>query len=145
MNDEIAVIVKNGKLVPFNFVFDDIIKGYEGEHLVLKVVDVSAEKARTSAQNAALHVYCRELAKALADGGYDLVGILKEFKAIEITPTMENIKDTVWKPIQTALLGKDSTTKLDTSEVNDVYRQVDRFTSSKFKVSIPFPDGRAGR
>ena len=141
---QFAVIVEDGQLIPFNFVTEDFIRDNykDGTHLILESVDVSSEKARTAAQNNAIHLYCSMLAKALSDSGFDLVGIISQFKHIEITPTKENIKLTVWKTIQNALIGKESTTSLTTKEVSDIYKQVDRFTSSRFNVSIPFPERR---
>ena len=93
---------------------------------------------RTVKQQAAIEVYCRELAEALNDAGYEMKAVLA-VKHVDIPWTQERVKDVLWKPIQEAATDKKSTTQLDTMEVDRVYSILDRHISSNFGVHIEFP------
>jgi len=94
---------------------------------------------RTDQQRKSIEVYCREVAEALNDAGYDLKTVLDK-KAIETPCTQENIKENVFKKIETALFSeKTSTTQLDSREVNDVYEVFNRWLGQEFEVHVPFP------
>ena len=77
---------------------------------------------RTNKQNNSLHMFCSKLATELNSKGYYVQVVLK--------PTYEHrwdtktVKEHLWRPIQKALLKKDSTTELDTSEVSKVHEQL---------------------
>lgn len=94
---------------------------------------------RSTAQNSAIHVYCREVASVMEASGMDMKTVIKD--GVPIVPTMHLIKDYMWRPIQKAVTGKESTTKLDTVEVNDVYEQLSRLLAEKYSIDVPF--GRA--
>jgi hypothetical protein len=68
-------------------------------------------KSRTVKQNSALHVYAGLLAEALDDAGHDMRTLIQ----VPIKPTMDNVKETIIKPVMTALYpGITSTTQLTT-------------------------------
>ena len=91
---------------------------------------------RTPKQNAALHKYLRLLAEALDGAGYDMRTLVK----IPIRPTPENVKESLWRPVQQALYPDiESTTELDTKQVNDVYEVLDRATGEKLGIHVDFP------
>lgn len=91
---------------------------------------------RTSAQNSAIHVYCREVASVMEASGMDMKTVIKD--GVPIVPTMHLIKDYMWRPIQKAVTGKESTTKLDVVEVNDVYEQLSKLLAEKYSIDVPF-------
>lgn len=103
------------------------------------VCDVKGDKSRrTTLQNRALHKFCSLLSEALNSSGWDMKRTLS--KQAEIPWNADTAKQWLWKPIQKAMFNKESTTELDTNEVSQVYEVLNRHTSSKFGVSIPFPD-----
>lgn len=100
-------------------------------------VEVKAKRGRTLSQNAAIHKYLAELSQALNDAGLDQRKVLKH--DAEIPWHMESAKDNLWRPIQKAVTGVESTTELTTAQVSEVYQVLDRHLGSKTGVSIPFP------
>ena len=95
-------------------------------------------KQRTSSQNNALHVACGMLAETLNDAGADMVAVLKE--GAEIPWTKESVKTHLWHPVQTAMFETDSTTKLTTKQVNEVYEVLIRHLGQRCGVTAPaFP------
>jgi len=93
---------------------------------------------RTEKQQAAIEVYCRELANALNDAGFDMKKVF-EVKQADVPWTQARVKEALWKPLQDAYLDKRSTTDLDTSEVSPVYEILNRHIAENFGVSVPFP------
>jgi len=116
-------------------------KAFKYEDDVLTPLDDGAYKVkkesevRTLAQNRAMHLYFTELANALNDAGYDIPTVIKA--GVSITPFV--VKEFLWKPIQKAVLGKKSTTSLQTKEVTLVYENLNRIVGEKFGVSVSFP------
>jgi hypothetical protein len=49
------------------------------------------------------------------------------------------VKEVLWRPIQIAATGKESTTELDTKEPSIVYEILNRHIASNFGVSVPWP------
>jgi hypothetical protein len=50
----------------------------------------------------------------------------------------------MWKPIQRALTQKESTTRLTTKEVNEVFEVMHKHISEKFGINVPFPTREFG-
>jgi len=90
---------------------------------------------RTIQQNRALHKYFALLAATLNAKG--------KFVSIVIDPKTEGTSDTekemLFKPTMKAVLGKTTTTKLKTEEVNDVYMQLNEILKQKYDVDVEFP------
>ncbi len=100
-------------------------------------VSVKSAKTRTLTQNSSIHKYCALLAEALNDAGLDMQKVLSEGTSI---PWSESkVKEDIWRVVQVAALGKESTTKLETNEVSKVYDIVNRHISQTFGIFIPFP------
>lgn len=94
-------------------------------------------KQRTLSQNAALHLYCRRLAEALNDAGYDMQKTLKPGVSI---PWNENlVKELIWRPVQEAMTDKHSTTELNTKDPSEIYEVLNRHMSEKFGISVSWP------
>lgn len=88
-------------------------------------------------QNRALHKWYSLLAYEMAQQGLDMRKVLKP--AVEITPTLELVKNYLWRPIQIAKYNKVSVTEIDGKELNGVYDDLDRFFLQKHKIDLPFP------
>ena len=94
-------------------------------------------KQRTLQQNKSAHKYFELLAKTLNDAGLDIRKTLKP--GIEIPWDAKLVKEHLWRPIQHAQLGKESTTELTTKEIQLVYETLNRFLGEKLSVHVPWP------
>lgn len=101
---------------------------------------VSYGRQRTLTQNAALHKYCEMLANALNDAGYDMKRTIKQ--DVDIPWNQATAKQFLWRPIQKAVTGLESTTKPETSQYSAIYEVLNRHMSQKFGVSVPWPTKR---
>lgn len=95
-------------------------------------------KQRTDRQNRAVHQFFKMVAKALNDGGIDQRIFLKE--SIPIDWDGKDIKKRVWKPLQDAILGQDSTADCDTKDYTKVYEYLNRHLANKYGIHVPWPD-----
>ena len=136
--------IKGGKLVLNNApYFRTIIAGYEDTEKVRVIVEREASK-RTEAQNRALHLYLSQVADELNAAGYTLPTVLEKRPGITFTP--EIVKETLWRPLQKALVGKESTTTLNKgSDIDGIYEHLNRFLGEEFGVHVPFPQGEGVR
>lgn len=91
---------------------------------------------RTGKQNDAIHAYCREVAKVMTAHGMDMKTVVKE--GVSIDPTMYLIKDYMWRPIQKAVTGVESTRKITPVEVNEIYEVLSRLLVEKYSIDVPF-------
>ena len=91
---------------------------------------------RTVKQNNALHAYLRDVSEQMCARGMDMREVLKP--TVEITPTMQIVKDHMWKPIQAKVLDKTSTSDLTTQEVDMVYQVISKHLAEKFDIVVPF-------
>ncbi|MDT8282527.1 MAG: hypothetical protein RQ982_06890 [Gammaproteobacteria bacterium] len=101
------------------------------------VVVTKHKRQRTKLQNRSCHQYFSLLSDALNDAGLDMKKVLKPEIAIPWTDV--SVKNHIWRPIQIAMLDKDSTTELEAGEVSRVYDVVDRHLSGKLGIHVPFP------
>ena len=93
---------------------------------------------RTAKQNNALHLYYRQLAKALNDGGYDMRRVLSA--EIEIPWTDYSTKKQLWVPVQEPITGETSTRKLKRKDIALIYETLTRFLVRKgIGGCVPFP------
>lgn len=93
---------------------------------------------RTTKQNSAMHLLFSQVADALNNEGQCFS--YKGFKGMEIeTPwDGEKIKTYLWKPIMIHMTGKESTTKLTTSEIDKIFVPLNKAFGEK-GISIQFP------
>lgn len=120
---------------------DNLYNMIQQAHLLGKVPVIEFEsepkKQRTGKQNRSLHKYLTLLAKALNDAGWDQRKTLKE--EVEIPWNEWSAKEFLWRGIQKAMYGTDSTTELDTVQCQEVYKVLDRHLASKTGVSVAWP------
>ena len=96
-------------------------------------------KARRShKQNAALHVYLKQLSDALNDAGLDMRKVLKP--GVDIPWNPSSAKEHLWRPIQKAITGIDSSADTSKKECQDIYEVLNRHTSQKLGISIMWPN-----
>jgi hypothetical protein len=94
---------------------------------------------RTLKQNKCLHSYCQQLADKLNGAGYDF----NDGKVIRLPVefTGDNVKEYMFKKVMISLHPDyESTTELDTLEAQEVYENLNRFTSEHFGVGCDWPD-----
>lgn len=101
-------------------------------------VEIKRIRTRSQEQNAAMHLWLTWVAKALNDAGLYRHLVLAERP--ELSWTMDAAKEDLWRPVQRALVRKESTTELYKPEVSDVYEELNRFLAEKFGISIRFPN-----
>lgn len=97
------------------------------------------DQQRTVLQNKALHKYFELLAEAMNDAGWEMKRFFSIKPEIEIPWNKDRVKANLWKIVQEMMIGKKSTSKLNTKEVNDVYVVLDRHISSVTGVHVEFP------
>lgn len=102
-----------------------------GKRIVVEIV----EATRTPAQNNALHLWCEFSAATLNAAGLDMRKTLKpEF---EIPWRKYSFKEFIWKPIQIAMTGKESTTKPGKLEYPEISETITRHFAQKHGVQLP--------
>jgi hypothetical protein len=112
-------------------------------HYKIKVVEVGT---RTLPQNAALHLYCDQMATALNDAGYEFALFLNTIKTNgwNVPWDAEKVKD-AFRLIAKSQTGKESTAKLSTVEMQSVYEIFNRSMADLAGVSMPWPDKFRGQ
>lgn len=96
-------------------------------------------EGRTYAQNSAIHLYLEWVARELINKGYTLQNVIAQIKKAEITPTKDNLKEVLWRPMQMAVLNKESTKDLSKFEIDSVYQPLSMFLAKNFEIDLPFP------
>ena len=96
-----------------------------------------AGKTRTTAQNNALHVYCRQLAEKLNDSSLDMKKTLKH--DAEIPWTADLVKQYLCKPIQLAVTGEKSSADVTAADYDEIHKHLSHLLSDKFNIYVPFP------
>jgi len=98
-------------------------------------------RQRTDEQNNAIHLYCRLIATACNDAGYEMNVVSPATKErIEVPWTMESVKERVWRPVQIAKFpDRKSTTKLERNEVSEIAEVITRFIGTSYGIYVPFP------
>ena len=97
-------------------------------------------KQRTVTQNASLHQYAEEIATLMNEAGITQRLLVGKFKdGFELPVTKYMIKD-IFREVGRAMFQKDSTTKLLTTEISEVYRVVDERFGEVHGVRAEWPN-----
>ena len=98
-------------------------------------------RQRTDTQNAAIHVFCRQIAEALNDAGYEMKVDSPVLRSeVEVPWTQDSVKDLIWRKVQMSLYPeKQSTVKLERTEVSEVAEVITRYLGEKFNLQVSFP------
>ncbi len=108
-----------------------------------KYLNISVERGaqRTNTQNKSLHMFCSHLAQALNDGGYDFRLFIKPGFPIPFDEYL--VKKFIWKPVQKAITGQDSSTKPKTHEYALIYDALNvKLAEHGVSVSWPSVDSK---
>lgn len=100
-------------------------------------VDVKRLGTRSAAQNSSLHLFCRWLSDALNEAGLSVRETLRE--DVEIPWTPDSVKELIWRPVQKAMIGKESTTRMNKLEPSDVYDVLMRHLGEKHGIYVAWP------
>lgn len=103
----------------------------------LSITVATKKNPRTLTQNRAIHKYFELLADELNGAGFDMRVMLKQ--SVDIVWTPNSVKNYLWRPIQNAMTDKESTAKLTSREVSEVYEVLSRELSEKKGIYIAFP------
>lgn len=113
------------------------INQYYAQHGWLRI-DVDTNKQRSSKQNRSLHLYCAMLASAMNESGQHLIIIVNQ-KQTEINWNCETVKELIWRPIQKAVTQQKSSTKCSTADYPVIYEHLNRYTTEKLGIYVPWP------
>lgn len=95
------------------------------------------QKTRTLTQNKALHLMFTQLADELNGQGLTVMKTLKHDAEIMWTPTL--VKELVWRKLQIALTGKESTTEINTQEINKILDTMTKYLGENQGIDVVFP------
>lgn len=91
---------------------------------------------RTLPQNAALHKALRELAIEMDMANLDMRQVIK----VPIKPTMENVKENMFKPVMNALYPDvESTADLTTTQMIECWDAFNGFVKNRLGIHIEWP------
>lgn len=104
------------------------------------MMQTTNEKQRSQLQNNSLHLWLTLVASALNEQGLDVRQVLAKSKRQDIPWTMAACKEHLWKPVQLAYNGKNSTTKASTTDYSVISDILNRTFGEQFGVYVPWPD-----
>jgi len=99
---------------------------------------VTDKKTRTALQNRSIHMYFKLLAYELNEAGFDVMKTMSH--DIEIPWNEHLVKELIWRKVQKVMTDKRSTTRLDTSEISQIYEVINKHIAQTTGVHVPFPD-----
>lgn len=94
------------------------------------------KKVRTNKQNRALHKWFIQLAETLNGSGFDMKSVIKQ---VDIPWSAYTVKEHLFRPTMKTMLGKDSTTELETHEIDQIFGVISKSIGERTGVFIPFP------
>ena len=102
-------------------------------------VIIETTDTRTKRQNRALHKFFTEVSAELNGIGITAKTIsIVSGKTLERPFTPSLVKELIWKPVQDAIIGTDSTRLLKTGEINEIAEPIIKFLG-KQGIGIMFP------
>jgi len=91
---------------------------------------------RTNLQNNALHTYCNKVAIELNERGITFTDFFNP--GFEVPWSKEIVKEQIWKPVQKAMTGEESTTKPKTNEYPKIYDHIN-LKLAEYGIHVPWP------
>ena len=133
----------SGKYKVDSFFYNELkriveLKSWHREPELIKFFNsLSPIQQRTGQQNKALHKFFSLLSESLNMSGLEMKKVLKG----EIWWTPYSVKENLWKPLQKAMFGKESTTELEKQvDIDKVHEQLMHRLGEVHSVEfIPFP------
>jgi len=116
------------------------IRAFNGkvDYCLLKGKKVDLTVPRTGNQNSSLHLFFTMIAEQLNELGQEFCFTGITGKELSIPYTDVVVKHMFWKPIQKTMFDIDSTTKLDTSQLNQIINVFIKFFGDK-GIIVEFP------
>ncbi len=111
---------------------------HEQEKTFREAFNMPTEKQRTAQQNAALHLYFTLLAEELNGAGYNLKTVLENIR-MDIPVTPVSVKENIWKPIMKQMLGKESTTEMNRTDITTIWEALNLAFGTRLGVQVDFP------
>jgi len=104
-----------------------------------KIVEIKeVKKTRTGLQNSALHLFYTQLASQMSELGMTFHYTGLKGSDFELPWTAELVKNFIWRPIQKTLFNVESTTKINTKQINEILDiLVKHFGNMGVPVSFP--------
>ena len=93
---------------------------------------------RTTKQNSALHMLFTIISSQLNEMGMEFKYFGLKGQLIHLRHTPHLVKEMVWKPIQRALFDVESTTKINTEQINEIVDVLAKYFGEK-GIVIEFP------
>ena len=103
-----------------------------------KVLLEQKRDTRTTRQNKALHLYYTIIANELNELGHEFRYEGLKGGVIELRYTTNIVKEFIWRPIQIALFDIQSTTKINTKQMNEIIDVLSKYFGER-GVLINFP------
>lgn len=104
---------------------------------IVEIIEV--KPTRSTRQNSALHLYFTFCANALNDAGIEFCYRGLKGMDIEIPWNSDLFKEMIWRPIQKTLFDIESTTKLNTAQINAILDVLTRHFSN-MGIDVQFPN-----
>jgi len=90
---------------------------------------------RTLSQNSALHLFFEHLASTLNAQNLTIDVMLKAEKKWSAV----SVKEILWRDLQKSITGKESSAKLTTKELTEVYDTLNKALGEKLHIHVDFP------
>ncbi len=104
-----------------------------------KIIDMTEKKnTRSTKQNSALHLLFTIISSQLNEMGIDFQYFGLKGQQLSMRHTPHLVKEMVWKPIQMALFDIKSTTKINTTQINEIVDVLTNFFGER-GIVIEFP------
>lgn len=95
-------------------------------------------RQRTSTQNRALHLWCRLAADTLNDAGLECyIDIPGTGRRMSVPWNKDSVKDSIWRPVQIAMTGKESTTEPERQDYAKIHEVICARIAESFGVALP--------
>jgi hypothetical protein len=97
----------------------------------------STGQQRSETQNDAMHLWFERVAKTLNDAGLEMVVSLPTGKEWTIPWSKHKVKENIWRPVQEAITGKQSTTEPKRIEYSQVYEVIHSRFADHHGITLP--------
>lgn len=102
-------------------------------------ITIESNNDYSKKQRGALHIWCRDMATALNDAGYDMQKVLNRERPVDIPWSLDRFKEFCYKPTLEAMTGKKSTEDQKSVTPSEVYDVLARHFSKTYGVHVSWP------
>lgn len=99
---------------------------------------IKKKNTRSTKQNSSLHLLYTIIANKLNDVGMDFKYFGLKGTVINTRHNTHTVKEHIWRPIQKALFNIESTTKINTEQINEIVDVLSNYFGEK-GIQIEFP------